>query len=129
MKDDEPPVNAEVLLFSADGKDPYGQTITSANIEEFLPGEDDIEFLKGYFEQQHLHLIYYAGISATLVGSQQQIETLFQVVLNEEEGSYSLESSQQHSDDPTIIPKQNLPDDVQDKISVITLPPKPDTFR
>jgi hypothetical protein len=126
---DKPPVSAEVLLMSAAGKDPYGATITSENLQEFLPDQQDIEFLKEYFAQQQLQLTYYSGISATLVGSQPQFEILFQVPLAEEGGIYSLKNPEEAADDPTILPKHSLPVTVQVKISVVTLPAKSDTFR
>ena len=108
---------AEVMFISTSGKDPKTILITRENISSFLLDSVSIKIVKEYFQRKNVQFQYYQGISATILANRKIIENVFGIKLGTKNGHFYV----RNSDNELNLPLNNLPMEIANKISFITL--------
>lgn len=119
-----PPVMAEVIFKSASGENPLNFMITSEMIKTVLPDTLDVKDVAGYFNENNIKCTYFQGISSTLIGDKAVFESLFMIKLEWNGSNYFIKNKS----DKGIIPIDNLPLRIQNRLVTISLPNKTELY-
>ena len=120
-------MSAVVLLSSASGKSPGGETaVTAENVREYLPQASSVEEVRRAYAQAGFEVTEVAGNSFSITAPASVFEKAFKVKLRREENKGVTAQADAGGEAGYEIPFTQLPAHLARHVAAVTFTPPPD---